>query len=134
MKKDDEFVNKGIKMGQRRSSFSRVRKGSVVSQIGAVGEDKNQIATIYKEVVQTFDVLFERGKGSDLSKGLHSQASGKAASSKSSSQNKTNLFKNNLFSLEDILKSSDKSPNSSPAHQVIRCFDREARVYLLQLL
>ena len=47
---------------------------------------------------------------------------------------KTNLLKNNLFSLEDILAQDERNPSISPAHQVIRCYDREARVYLLQLL
>ena len=47
---------------------------------------------------------------------------------------KTNLFKNNLLSLEDIVKFDERQPAISPAHQVLRFYDRESRVFLLQLL
>ena len=63
MKNDDEFVSKGVQ--PERRSASRNRHGSQASRQANIddhllGSEGGAIGTIYREVVQTFDVLFER--------------------------------------------------------------------------
>ena len=136
---DDDYVHKGIQK-ERRSSVNN-RQGSMAGNhrgsIKALPNEVNQIADIYKEIVGTFEVLFEReSKKQDAPKpGINPKggsAAGRSVSSKGIS--KTNLIKNNLFSLEDMINLIENEPGISPANQVIRFYDREARVYLMQLL
>ena len=134
MKEDDKFVTQGMAR-DRRTTYHR---GSVHAEKEIKMKESPTEATItevYAEILQTFEVLFEREKVvQDRKAGIGFPNVSAAAVSSKTTNNRTSLLKNSLFSLEDIYKGDNRPPSISPACQVLRYYDREVRVFMFSLL